>query len=331
MPPTTSVGVRVAPPVEPHPLPHCTYPGAADVHRHGVLRLPGTLPFADFAAAQRYRSLRHRATPLAELSHGGVLETARVVAESFARREPQCRHVRPPQHPPAALLRATHADAFGSEAFGPWTTARHLYWFIRLLVLTDPTRPVDASTINREALEQSLAIVDRGGRVLGGAINETLVAHDGPPALRDGDPFLDALLRFVAPVLELLGTQDAEAVAALCHYPEFERALAGGRVGHHFMIARSDALSKLDAFELLAATAERYRELGFAFMVVEATNQWTGAACEALNGVRVHFAPFRTRPVVRASAAALPGEPTSPDGFIAGKDSGSMLYVLRLA
>jgi hypothetical protein len=328
---TTSLGVRTAAPRDPHPLPHCAYPGAADVHRHGVLPLPDALPFADFAAVERYRSVRHRATPLSELPVGHALETARVVADSFARREPQCRHVRPPAARPPALARATHEDAFGREAFGPWTTARHLYWFIRLLVLTDPTRPADSGETNAEALEQSLAIVSEAGRVVGGAINETLVAHAEPPVFRAGDPFLDALLRWVAPVLELLGTQDAEAVAALRRYPEFERALASGRVGHHFMIARSDALSKLDAFELFAATAERYRELGFAFLLVEATNQWTGAACEALNGVRVHFAPFRVRRVVAASPEPLPDEPTSPDGFIAGKDSGSVLYALRLA
>jgi hypothetical protein len=34
---------------------------------------------------------------------------------------------------------------------------------------------------------------------------------------------------------------------------------------------------------------------------------------------------------VQASAEALPDKVTSPDGFLAGKDSGSMFYVLRLA
>jgi hypothetical protein len=54
----------------------------------------------------------------------------------------------------------------------------------------------------------------------------------------------------------------------------------------------------------VAATAAQYRALGHGFVVVEATNQWTGAACEALGATRV---------------------------FLAGKDSGSMLYVVRLA
>ena len=68
----TSVGIRSVPP-EPQPLPHCTYPGAADVRRHGVLPLPDALPFADFAAVERYRSVRHRATPLAVSGTSTVL------------------------------------------------------------------------------------------------------------------------------------------------------------------------------------------------------------------------------------------------------------------
>ena len=81
----------------------------------------------------------------------------------------------------------------------------------------------------------------------------------------------------------------------------------------------------------MAATAARYQELGYAFVVVEATNQWTGAACEVLSGVRVHFAPFRARAVVRRSAVPLENVVTSPSGFLAAKDSGSMFYVLRLS
>ena len=98
----------------------------------------------------------------------------------------------------------------------------------------------------------------------------------------------------------------------------------------NFMVARTEALAKEDTFELVAASAERYRVLGYAFIVVEATNQWTGAACEALDGVRVHFAPFQARPVVRKSAEPLEGVVTSPNGFVSDKDSGSMFYVIRL-
>ena len=71
------------------------------------------------------------------------------------------------------------------------------------------------------------------------------------------------------------------------------------------MVARSDALPKAHAFELVAATAAHYRALGHAFMVIEATNQWTGAACEVLGATRVHFAPFRAQRLVRRSMEPL--------------------------
>ena len=82
-----------------------------------------------------------------------------------------------------------------------------------------------------------------------------------------------------------------------------------------------------DTFELVAATMEQFRDAGFQYVVVEASKQWTGAACEALGGVRVHFAPFRTRVVVPVDGDGT----TSPDGFISDKDSGCMFYLLRVA
>ena len=155
-----------------------------------------------------------------------------------------------------------------------------LFWFVRTLILTDPTSPRGAIRVNQGALAQSLVIADADdGTILGTALNETLLAHEGPPALRLDDPFLDAVLQATGPVIELLTAQDADALAALCAaYPDFARALEHERVGHHFMVARADALPTLDAFELVAATAEHYRALGFHYVIVEATNQWTGAA-----------------------------------------------------
>jgi hypothetical protein len=129
----------------------------------------------------------------------------------------------------------------------------------------------------------------------------------------------------------MLSAQDEEALKVLCMaYPEFQEAYADGKVGHHFMVARSDALPKAETFELVAASAAHYQALGHAFMVVEATNQWTGAACEVLGATRAHFAPFRAQRTVRQSAEPLLDTVTSPDGFLSNKDSGSMLYVIRL-
>ena len=315
----------------PRPLPFCAYPTAKDVVQHGVQTLPACLPLVDFEQAQPHRSRRYATVPAARLTPAQVMRLAEVVGTSFARREPQARHLQPSRLPPAGLREAIHADPFGSSAFGPWDTGTLLYWFIRLLVLTDATTPRSAIRINAEALAQSLAIVDEKGDVIGGALNDTMPPLAGPPDFRQGDPFLDAVLTFVEPVLALLGAQDAEALKALgVAYPEFQEAHARGKIGHHFMVARSDALPKADAFELVAATAAHYQTLGHTFMVVEATNQWTGAACEVLGATRVHFAPFRAHPTVRQSVGPLVDTVTSPDGFLSGKDSGSMLYVLRL-
>jgi hypothetical protein len=316
----------------PSSLAYCVYPRASDVGEHGLQALPEVLPLVDFPQAQPYRSRRHSTVVAARLTPDRVLEMARVVGGSFARREPQSRHLRPPKLPPAGLMQARHNDPFGDASFGPWTTETLLYWFIRLLVLTDPASPSSAVRVNEETLAQSLAIVDQTGRIIGGALNETMPPPDAPHVFRRNDPFLAAVLSFVEPILSMLSTQDAEALTALCgRYPAFRQAYARGKVGHHFMVARSDALAKADAFELVAATAAHYQALGYAFMAVEASNQWTGAACEVLNGTRVHFSPYRARPVVRRSAGPLADLVTSPDGFLSNKDSGCMFYVIRLA
>ena len=48
-------------------------------------------------------------------------------------------------------------------------------------------------------------------------------------------------------------------------------------------------------------------------------------------GVRVHFRPFQARQAVRKSDEPLEDVNTSPNGFLADKDSGGMFYVVRLA
>ena len=50
-----------------------------------------------------------------------------------------------------------------------------------------------------------------------------------------------------------------------------------------------------------------------------------------MGGVRVRFAPFQAEPVVRKSGEPLEGVTTSSEGFLADKDSGGMIYVIRLA
>ena len=315
----------------PRPLPYCAYPKASNVAQHGMQMLPTVLPLVDFELARPHRSRRHNAVTVAHLTTAQVLHMAEVVGTSFARREPMTRYLQPPKYPPAGLKEAHHEDPFGSDMFGPWTTERIMYWFIKLLVLTDPTHPKSALQINEETLGQSLAIVDQTGQVIGGAMNETMPPIDASPVFRQNDPFLNAVISFIGPIFTLLSRQDTEALTALCsQYPTFQKAYAQGKVGHHFMVARSDALAKADAFELVAASAAHYQSLGYAYMVIEATNQWTGAACEVMGGVCVHFEPFQGRHAVRQIAEPLEDVVTSPNGWLSNKDSGSMFYVIRL-
>ena len=316
----------------PRPLPYVAYPSAADVDQHGLQPLPESLPLENFAQAQLHRSSRYSTVDATELTSDQILQMAWVVAASFARREPQARHLQPPKHPPVGLTEARHTDRFGTDSFGSWDTETHMYWIIRLTALTDPTAPQGAIEVNDEVMAQSLAIVDGEGRVIGGAFNETMPPFDVEPPFREDDPFLDTIVSAWEPVYAALGVQDAEALVALSErYPEFREAYDEGKVSHHLLVARSDNLPKEDAFELVAASVERSKALGYSYMVTEATNQWTGAAFEALDGVRVHFSPFQARPAVPKSDEPLEGITTSPNWFLSDKDSGSMFYVIRLA
>ena len=284
------------PPTEPRPLPYSEYPKAADVAQHGLQPLPESLPLVDFARAEPYRSAGTPRSSRTELTMDQLLQMAWVIATGFVRWEPQARHLRPPKHPPAGLMEARHTDPFGTDPFGAWDTATQMYWIARLAALTDPTSPQDAIEVNEEVLEQSVAILDGEGSVIGGAFNETMPPFDVEPPLREDDPFLDTVFGVWEPVYAALGAQDAEAMTALSErYPAFREAYEQGKVSHHILIARSDDLPKEDAFELVAAGAERCRALGYEYLVTEATNQWTGAAFEALGGVRVHFSPFQAR------------------------------------
>ena len=314
------------------PLPYSAYPRARDVSQHGIQPLPASLPLVDFARAAPHRSTRYSTVVAPDLTPVQMLQMAWVIAAGFARREPQARHLRPPKHPPAGLMEVRHTDPFGTDSFGSWDTETQMYWIVRLTALTDPTSSGDAIEVNEDTLAQSLAILDGQGRVVGAAFNETMPPFDVDPPFREDDLFLDTVVSVWEPVYGALGAQDAEALTALSErYLEFKEAYEKGKVSHHFLIARSDDLPKEDTFELVAAGAERCRSLGYEYVVTEATNQGTGAAFEALGGVRVHFRPFKVEPAVSKSDEPLEDVTTSPNGFLSDKDSGGMFYVIRLA
>jgi hypothetical protein len=113
-------------------------------------------------------------------------------------------------------------------------------------------------------------------------------------------------------------------------FPEFHKALIDGKVGELFMIARSPLLPTEDTFELVAASLQRFRDLGYHYVLTAAANQWTGAAFEIAGGTRVHFAPYRAVKTVKESLVPLPDETSTSDGFLSAKDSGCMFYIIKL-
>src|ERR687894_3027312 len=212
-------------------LPYSDYPKARDVSQHGIQPLPESLPLVDFARAAPHRSSRYSTVLATELTQEQLLQMAWVIAAGFARHEPQARYLRPPKHPPAGLMEASHTDPFGTDSFGSWDTETQMHWIVRLTALTDPTSPQDAIELNEETLTQSLAILDREGRVIGAAFNQTMGPLDVEPPLREDDLFLDTVIGVWEAVYGALGEQDAEALTALSErYPEFKEAYAQGKV-----------------------------------------------------------------------------------------------------
>ncbi len=314
----------------PLPLPFCSYPTAGETAQHGLQVLPAAIPLVDFDSVRPYRSFNHRAVLAAALDHDQLLQMARLVAAAFATREPMARHIRPPQFPPVGLSEAIHSDPFGSDPFGPWTAENIIYWYIRLFLLTDPASPAGAVRLNEEVLDLSIAILGADREVIAASINEVMSPPDMPP-IREDDIFIAAVLSYLQPIFDLLGEQNTTALQALCgRFPEFRAALALGKVGHQVMGARSEAIAPEETSEITTLAFENYQKLGFEYVATEASNQWSGASYEILGAIRVHFLPFRLQPTLPRSAEPLAGVVSSPDGFIAAKDSGCMFYLVRL-
>jgi hypothetical protein len=312
-------------------LPYCPYPNAANRQLHGLQPLPAAFPLLNLNRAEVYRSRRYSTITIDQLNHQQIVELTGVIARSFAQNEPMARHVNIPATIPPSLYQVKHTDAFGEENFGEWTKENILFWIIRLFALTGPSSKVDQIQMNEHVLSHSLAVTGDAGEIIGGALNLSLSQEDTDLPIRLNDPFIQALYPWFEPIHCLLKTQENIALQALCkQYSDFKASLQAGKVGNHFMVARSPLLPTEDAFELVAASVERLKQLGYDFVVTAAANQWTGAAFEVLGGIQVHFAPYRLEQQIVASAGHLPDSASSTDGFISDKDSGCMFYALRL-
>lgn len=310
-------------------LPRCTYPKASDKHLHFLQSLPKAIPSVDWEAINPYRSKNYSALSFGELSKDKILETAKIVADSFAVNEPIQRHLNVPKEMPKNLMDQVHSDIFGTHFFGNWSKPNIITWIIRLFVLTNPSDPIGKIGIHPDLGKFSLAILDKNSNVIGGAFNSVVRLEEKPN--RESDLFMRACFMFNKPVFELIFPQEHEALETLKNtYPNFRLALENYKVGSHFLVAGSAELPSEDTFELVAASAQTFAEQGFEYMIVGAVNEWTGAACEVLNGTRVHFVPYRAEQRVPTTKEALPTDRYSEDGFLSDKDSGSMFYVIQL-
>lgn len=316
-------------PSTPFKLPHCNYPKGDDIQHHGLFDLPKELPKVDFEQARNFRSGKYTAIPIDRFNKSQILELACIIAKSFAINEPMNRHVHPSQKIPDEIIDVQHQDAFGKDAFGPWTTENILFWCIRLIMLTDPSHASGSIGISEDILGHSLMITDGYSKPIGGALNITLPAKEEEP--RKDDPFLQAMFSYQNPILDFIHKHEHTAIHALSNaYPDFEKALESGKIGYIAMIARSAELPSEHTFELFAASFEHFKKHGYEYMMITGTNQWTGAACEALGSARIYFWPFRDKQRVADEKTATQNEPYSSDGFISNKDSGLMIFALKL-
>ncbi len=312
-------------------LPHCHYPKAEDSHAHGLQLLPDELPLLDLTLAQPYRSRTFRAIPIETFSHEQVLELIRVIAKSFVLNEPMNRHMVPYVKPPQVIMESTYLNLYGENIFGEWEKENVFQWVIRLLVFDQLKDKLDRNISNNFAKQLSLAILDDYGKIIGGALSIHFLSGSSGNAPDPGNIFSKVIIGVMQPIVNMLISQEEASIAALSDkYPEFHKALIDARVGELFMIARSPLLPREDTFEMVAASLERFRDLGHHYVVTAAANQWTGAAFEIMGGVRVHFAPYRAKKTVKESLEPLPDETSTRDGFISAKDSGCMFYMIRL-
>ena len=312
-------------------LPRCHYPKATDSHAHCLQQLPDELPLFDLLLAKPFRSTTYKAIPIDTFSHEQVSELIRVIAKSFVLNEPMNRHMVPYVNPPQVIKESTYLNLYGENIFGEWKKENIFQWVIRLLVFDQLKDKLDRNVSDNFSKQLSLAILDDHGKIIGGALSIRFLAGSSGNAPDSENIFSKVLIGVMQPIVDMLINQEDSSIPALSDkYPEFQKALIEGKVGELFMIARSPLLPTEDTFELVAASMQRFSDLGYHYVLTAAANQWTGAAFETIGGVRVHFAPYRAKKTVKESLEPLPNETSTKDGFLSAKDSGCMFYIIRL-
>lgn len=234
-------------------------------------------------------------------------------------------------NPPQVIKESTCLNLYGENIFGEWKKENIFQWVIRLLVFDQLKDKLDRNVSDNFSKQLSLAILDDYGKIIGGALSIRFLAGSSGNAPDSENMLSKVLIGVMQPIVDMLINQEESSIPALSDkYPEFQKALIEGKVGELFMIARSPLLPTEDTFELVAASMQRFSDLGYHYVLTAAANQWTGAAFETIGGVRVHFAPYRAKKTVKESLEPLANETSTKDGFLSAKDSGCMFYIIRL-
>jgi hypothetical protein len=303
-------------------LPFCAFPTAADIGFHGMQVLPEKLTVVDFAEGSPHRSSQYLQVPFKDLSLEEIDQCVRLIAASFVENEPMNKHLilNNIGHPSFEGIR--HEDVFGDSEFGPVSHVNIFYWFIRLFLLTERKVGFEKPILKADLINHSFATKDEKGEIIGVSLGEKMNEKiDSDDSLH---PFAEFVTAFKKPILDFLHAQDEAAMNGLFEaYPDFKSAFAAGKVGGVSMIAKNEQLPSEHAFELFAAVVEHFKNNGFKYAITAASNQWTGAAAEVINGARAHFYPYRFNQIKESPYSM------TPDGYISYKDSGIMFYIMK--
>ena len=318
---------------KPQKLPFCKYPNSGMLDYHGIYSLPDELPVLDLEKIKKYRSKRISLTCINVLNKLQIEQFMRLLAYGFSKLGPISRNIVPPLTYTNGLTKdSVHCDVLGSSCFGEWSAENLMYWFFRLFFVTNSTDSKGNIRFNSDVLNNSFVSLNEKNEVIGSVLNHLFyLSENSESDDRKNDIFLDAIRNYLEPMNSFVLKQDLEALKAISDkYPDFKKAYNEKNVACMAFLTRRGDLPVEDTFELFAFAVEHYYTKGFKYVVFEASNQWTGATCEVLNGVRVHFAPTKGKKNIFQSSVPLENISTSPDGYIGIKDSGCMFYIIKL-
>ena len=318
-------------------LPRVAFPSCNDKNAHGLQkeslsRCKDVIPMFDLSGSFPLRNPQLCIKQWAALSREQVVEALAVIGEAFERNEPVMRHVILPQAP-SDFHTLRHSDGLQKDTeAGPWSAANLTAWWARLYWVVDLRLP--GAPLIRETMESSLAVVSPDGHVTTAICVSVQAPFDGNDFERDKlcpiGQYVTNCYSFLDDICE---EADNHGLAELCRqFPDFENAIRGKKVAEACMLGKGNhASDSREPFELLYRLFFHLQTLGYSYMYVLASAHWTGAFLEMAGAVRVYFCPWQGKRPLPVGVTPQPSQPCSPNGWMSDKDSGLMMYVVRLS